>query len=711
MKKLLFLLILMLSPMLASAQTVSDVQNSGCLNNTRGEEPQRVPTIVLEKEGSVLSVQLLNYESNCCTEDFNVTSNICGGSNGEPCSVSISVVSVGEECDCICPFNVSFTIRDLEPNSFYLDCWWYKGQVELTEGQSYQAVENGSFYPYHPFLKEGKTWNYEEYYHNLWNDEQWTKSVSYVINGTTEIDGKTYYKMYRKSEEGSNYICALREEDRKVWMYTSGNDDHLLYDFGMSVGDTYKPSYEPFYYQLTDIKPMLFHDDQLLNVLYYDITTQYVPTEPANYFASTPIVEGVGCEMGWNILELYAYQPTNGIIQREDFLSCYEDGKCIFTADDFNDLINPNPDYHPFIEDGKVWAVKVYPDGYGMVRDDTWTEHYYFDGDTIIGGQTCKKMFYITNADEENWVNGVFTPASHTQHYIGNWYEQDKKVYFAYSNRQQFELIYDFTLSTGDSIQDIAAEDRFLQVTKMSGGIPGFFKGTYYNLSLDGRIARWLEGVGNESWPYVYQPWELCGATAILLSCRIGDEVIYYNSEVEDPYNMEARKHRFDFTHTIKTQPKAPIKQENSDACISSSEREVARPKVKALKGSEEEHSLYGEYSDLLLGIHLDPLDDAYLVSITNESGQVVYEKAINADNIVGLNIDISAYAKGRYTVTIENNSESFTGQFETQTAVIETISHQASAVKHHIYNLQGQRLSSLQKGLNIVNGQKIYVK
>jgi len=28
-----------------------------------------------------------------------------------------------------------------------------------------------------------------------------------------------------------------------------------------------------------------------------------------------------------------------------------------------------------------------------------------------------------------------------------------------------------------------------------------------------------------------------------------------------------------------------------------------------------------------------------------------------------------------------------------------------------HIYNLQGQRLNSLQRGLNIVNGRKVYVK
>ena len=136
MKKLLFLFIFILLPMLASAQTVSNVQNSGCLNKTRGEDSQGVPTIVLTKEGSTLSVQVLNFESNCCTDDFNITSSISGSSDGEPCSVSISVNPVGEyDCDCICPYNVSFSIHDLEPNSFYLNCWWYKGLVELTEGK------------------------------------------------------------------------------------------------------------------------------------------------------------------------------------------------------------------------------------------------------------------------------------------------------------------------------------------------------------------------------------------------------------------------------------------------------------------------------------------------------------------------------------------------------------------------------------------------
>ena len=198
-----------------------------------------------------------------------------------------------------------------------------------------KADEQTLYEAYHPFLKEGKTWNYQEYYHNLLDDEQWSKDVSYVINGTTEIDGKAYYKMYRISEEGSEYYCALREEDRKVWQYTS-DGDQLLYDFGMSIGDSYTPSDEPIRYQLTGIKPMRFQYYQLLNVLHYDVSEQYDPTEPYEYIGPEQIVEGVGCRKGWNFMELYALVPYNGILHGENFLSCYEDARCIFTADDFN---------------------------------------------------------------------------------------------------------------------------------------------------------------------------------------------------------------------------------------------------------------------------------------------------------------------------------------------------------------------------------------
>ena len=127
------------------------------------------------------------------------------------------------------------------------------------------------------------------------------------------------------------------------------------------------------------------------------------------------------------------------------------------------------------------------------------------------------------------------------------------------------------------------------------------------------------------------------------------------------------------------------------------------------MRGAEQ--SLYGEYSDLQLSINLNPIADVYLVRITDEMDNTVYEKAVNANGIVGLSIDISTYAKGRYTVTVENSHETFTGEFETQTAGIEEVRKQRLEVKGHIYNLQGQRISSLRKGLNIVNGRKVYIK
>ena len=52
-----------------------------------------------------------------------------------------------------------------------------------------------------------------------------------------------------------------------------------------------------------------------------------------------------------------------------------------------------------------------------------------------------------------------------------------------------------------------------------------------------------------------------------------------------------------------------------------------------------------------------------------------------------------------------------FTGEFEAQATGIEEVRCKKEEVRSDIFNLQGQRISSLQKGLNIVNGQKVFVK
>ena len=129
---LLFLLILVQFGLYAQELTLSDVQNSDCLGSTRAEVKE---TIILTKEGSSLLVQLFNYEANCAAYKFNITPVVSRGSNSEPYSVSIRIGYQGDDADCICPYNISFTLHGLEANSFFFSCCWYQGQINLTEGE------------------------------------------------------------------------------------------------------------------------------------------------------------------------------------------------------------------------------------------------------------------------------------------------------------------------------------------------------------------------------------------------------------------------------------------------------------------------------------------------------------------------------------------------------------------------------------------------
>ena len=639
MKKHLFLFIWMLLPMLASAQTVSDVQNSGCLNETRGDEPQRVPTIVLTKEGDVLSVQLLNYESNCCTEDFNVTSSINVGFYDEPCLAHISVDPIGGYCNCVCPFNVSFTVQDFKPNSFYLDCWWYKGQVELTESE--------------PLVLKYNNPDPRESLYGEWRLVGWH-------------DGGNWFEVNPKYV-GYHHLSIEIPKEGYVMAYSMVNKIYL----GLLT---------------LNGNEMIFGGEMAR------LSTEVYCDSLENQFFEKHIYDIKSYQLEGNLLKLY-YTDNDYFV----FTSYIDDGE---------EPQNDN-DYRPFVEEGKVWKVgncQAIVDNSVQVVD-----YYYFDGDTIIGGKTCKQMMcqrFVSPGFSDEY--GYWTPQPFLRK-VGAWYEEDQKVYFYDEITQSMKIKYDFSLGDNETVDflNVDGYPPYIIGPKQTGGIKGF-KGVYRDIMMGQDIntnTPWLEGVGGLDGPFtnVYHP--LADSTPdFLMSCVVGDEVIYYNDEYEDGATPAgARKNRFDFTHTPKIQPKTRISRGEEPLDLWS----------LATNGTQE--SVYGEYNDLQLGINLDPLDDAYLVSITNDSGKVVYEKTINAGNIVGLNIDISAYAKGRYTVTVENSRESFTGEFETLTTGISDavrLNDKGKMINDkHIYNLQGQRLSRLQKGLNIVNGQKIYIK
>ena len=355
-------------------------------------------------------------------------------------------------------------------------------------------------------------------------------------------------------------------------------------------------------------------------------------------------------------------------------------------------VINKTPqnEYRPFVEEGKVWKVGTIPTD--LDSPVQIVDYYYFDGDTIIDGKTCKMMMCQHFTSPDYTYYDYYSQPNYLR-YVGAWYEEDQKVYFYDERTQSMVLKYDFSLEANDTLQflNVDGYPPFIIGPRQAGGIEGF-KGVYRDIMMGQGVRKttWLEGIGVLDAPFrnAYFIDTLADRVPeFLMSCVVGDEVIYLFDRYEDAATPAgARKNRFDFTHTNKLKPKSRVR-------------------------SEEEPSLYGEYNDQQLDINLGPLDDAYQVCITDGSGKAVYEKVINAGNIVALNIDISAYAKDHYTVTVENSRESFSGEFETLTNGIEKNVKIKELENESIYNLQGQRLNSLQKGLNIVNGKKIYVK
>ncbi|MBO4599196.1 MAG: T9SS type A sorting domain-containing protein, partial [Bacteroidales bacterium] len=313
--------------------------------------------------------------------------------------------------------------------------------------------------------------------------------------------------------------------------------------------------------------------------------------------------------------------------------------------------------YRPFIEEGKVWKVGWFPGGINTAMQ---LDSYFFYGDTVIDNRTCKQMWCRHQYSKE-WPS--FANARPSTEYVGALYEEGRRVYCTFPGKEQSELLYDFASAVGDTldIHDescIVGDKGTLQTETFKGNYTGVVPLTSI-YSEESPLIVWYEGLGLSYAAPLSNTLE-CGFVGNLfipLSCTAGDEVIYKNSDpylelaedlkpevetTDGAHSYDVKKQQIDFTHTVKTRPKAPQRTTAQDA--------------------EEEVTFSGEYSNIELFLNFLPLVGPYTVTLTNEAnGKEVYRKEVQTSNTLALQTALLYYSKGTYTLTVENDEEAYT--------------------------------------------------
>ena len=218
----------------------------------------------------------------------------------------------------------------------------------------------------------------------------------------------------------------------------------------------------------------------------------------------------------------------------------------------------------------------------------------------------------------------------------------------------------------------------------------------------------WMEGVGNSTYPisHVYSQTKEY-AFHKLMSCTVGDEVLYNNPSLVDgvtPEGADVKKQWIDFTHIKKPRPKAPARERTAN--------------------ETDEENLTGEYSDHELFVNLKILSGTYAVVLKDAADNVVYRKDVQTNSTIALNTDLTKYPAGTYTLVVENSEEQYTATLTLpldDTAVRDLPSNQivySQSVNSKWYDLSGRQirhssfdLRHLPKGIYIRDGKKVVVK
>ena len=329
---------------------------------------------------------------------------------------------------------------------------------------------------YRPMLKEGKEWNcYMSNGRYEWN-------IVFSVNGDTIINGDRCFKMSYKMidqhtgatvGEGNNALYL--EKDKRVYLREKIRDSwnwRLLCDFNLQVGDK-KPGTNR---QVTAI------DNVYVQGAHYRRFHLSEPGEFAGEVQEGYWVEGVGSSRG--LLDTSSWAVTGGT---HKLITCYEDGKCIFTSENFENMPSGKTDAvrRKLVREDKEWW---YHDSEAeMYLQEPYNFYMYADGDTLINGLQWKKIY-------QKRAEPIYEKAMR---------EEGGRVYELRPGGEE-RLLFDFSLNVGDIYEPADEPSRMMTVIAIDTVMVDSVQARRRLLLMQqvngvtSDLTTWTEGIGSE---------------------------------------------------------------------------------------------------------------------------------------------------------------------------------------------------------------------